>query len=293
MKKIESLTPEQIAKFPEYVRKWTDIGLSTKPADRPMAEKAIKAMYSQAGMQEPKIVWCSSPFSKGIARALLINAKLWDSVRDSVWDSGYGQHDANWIGFYDFFRNETKLVIETEKLSALTLLTQSAGWFIPHEHICFVSERHNILNRDNRGRLHSIDAPACAYPDGYAIYAVHGVRVPEYVVMRPNEITVEKIESETNAEVRRVMVERYGQYRYLLDSKATQIHSDDFGTLYRKEIPNDEPLVMVKVVNSTPEPDGSFKDYFIRVPPQIKRAREAVAWTFGKKEMEYAPCVQT
>ena len=35
--KIEKLTPEQIAKMPEYIEKWTKIGLSTEPADRPRA----------------------------------------------------------------------------------------------------------------------------------------------------------------------------------------------------------------------------------------------------------------
>jgi hypothetical protein len=34
MKKIETLTDEQKAKFQEYIKKWTDIGLSTEPANR-------------------------------------------------------------------------------------------------------------------------------------------------------------------------------------------------------------------------------------------------------------------
>lgn len=50
---------------------------------------------------------------------------------------------------------------------------------------------------------------------------------------------------------------------------------------------------MVKVVNSTPELDGSFKDYFLRVPPTMKRARQAVAWTFDVPEDDYALVVQT
>lgn len=50
---------------------------------------------------------------------------------------------------------------------------------------------------------------------------------------------------------------------------------------------------MVKVVNSTPEPDGSMKDYFLRVPPTVKTAREACAWTFGKSENDYAPMIET
>jgi hypothetical protein len=125
------------------------------------------------------------------------------------------------------------------------------------------------------------------------VYAIHGVRVPADVIENPASVTVERIERETNAEIRRVMIERYGQARYLVDSGAQQIHADDYGTLYRKEIPGDEPLVMVKVVNSTAEPDGSFKDYFLRVPPLMERARQAVAWTFGLEERDYAPAIQT
>ena len=57
-------------------------------------------------------------------------------------------------------------------------------------------------------------------------------------------------------------------------------------------------FLMVKVVNSTPEPDGSFKDYFIRVPPAFgdgqHTARSAVAWTFEESdEADYAPLVET
>jgi len=73
MKKIESLTPEQIAKFPQYVKEWTDYGLCTEPANRSEAEKAINEMYLCAGRNPPKkIVWCGSPFSQGITRAIIL-----------------------------------------------------------------------------------------------------------------------------------------------------------------------------------------------------------------------------
>jgi hypothetical protein len=50
---------------------------------------------------------------------------------------------------------------------------------------------------------------------------------------------------------------------------------------------------MVEVVNSTPEPDGSRKTYFLRVPPTIETAREAVAWTFGLGAVDYRPAVES
>ena len=74
---------------------------------------------------------------------------------------------------------------------------------------------------------------------------------------------------------------------------AQPVQGDECGELYRAELEGDEPLVVVKVRNSTPEPDGSTKDYFLRVPPTYKTARGAVAWTFGMDWRSYRPRVQT
>jgi hypothetical protein len=215
------------------------------------------------------------------------------SVRDSVGDSGYGSHDANWLGFYDFFRQELGLINQTEKLQGLTELAKNGGWFLPHAEICWVSERHSVLQRDTRGRLHSLTDAAVSYPDGWKIYAVHGVRVPEYVILNPEKITIEIIEKENNSEIKRIMIDRFGQDRYLKESGATLINTDQYGKLYRKEIENDEPLVMVNVINSTKEADGTSKEYWIRVPPDIKTSREAVSWTFGIKGNDYSPIIET
>jgi hypothetical protein len=121
----------------------------------------------------------------------------------------------------------------------------------------------------------------------------HGVRVTRQIIEFPDSIKVEQIEAEENAEVRRVMIERFGAAKYLQEAGAKAEHTDDYGTLYRKPRAGDSDLVMVKVVNSTREPDGSYKDYYLRVPPEVKRAREAVAWTFGMAEHDYAPEAQS
>jgi hypothetical protein len=67
MSKITKLTSEQESKFPEYVAKWKAIGLSTEPADRPRAEAAIRVMYANAGLAEPRIVWTQSPLGNALA----------------------------------------------------------------------------------------------------------------------------------------------------------------------------------------------------------------------------------
>ncbi|MBN2118545.1 MAG: hypothetical protein JW730_18370 [Anaerolineales bacterium] len=111
--------------------------------------------------------------------------------------------------------------------------------------------------------------------------------------MQPDSITVGEVQAESNAEIRRVMIERYGQGRYLEDAGAKIIHSSGDRILYRQEIPDDEPLVMVRVLNSTPEPTGEIKSYFLRVPPDITDADQAVAWTFGMTRDDYHPEMET
>ena len=189
-------------------------------------------------------------------------------------------------------------------------LAQTAGWTLPHKNICWVSERHHILARDERGRLHSVAGPACAYPDGWAIYAVHGVRVPEYVVERPQEITIAKIAAEENIEVRRVMIERYGEARYITDSGMKPVARDErFGDLYVQRMESGRPIAIVYVTNRTAEPDGTFRRYPIPVNPdlydgdagKIPQAAVASTWrtTPGGKELMfkdwrmYNPIVET
>jgi hypothetical protein len=207
-------------------------------------------------------------------------------------------------------------------------LMKSCGWTWWHQNILAISDRPAVINRDERGRLHCENGPSIAYRDGWKLYHWHGVVIPEYVIERPKKISVPGIEGEKNAEVRRVMLERYGIARFLKDAGAKLIHQDHAGQLFRKELTDDEPLVMVRVLNPTPEPDGTlsesearaafgdamvdanltsmvrigfaqrfenprFKEYFIRVHPGCKTAQEAVAWTFGMKPADYRPQIET
>jgi hypothetical protein len=97
-----------------------------------------------------------------------------------------------------------------------------------------------------------------------------------------------------------VLVERFGEERLVREGGATLVDEDATGRLWRRPLkrvswrtPDNEPVVMVEVVNSTPELDGSRKTYFLRVPPTVKTAREAVAWTFGLGAVEYRPAMET
>ena len=183
--------------------------------------------------------------------------------------------------------------LNREKLQAWADISKSCGWWNPFEGVVIACERPSVQQVDDQGRLHRLDGPALLCRDGFPVYAVHGVRMPDWVIEQKELISIEKIDAEQNAEVRRVMIEIFGQERFLIEGGAEEIASDDFGTLYRREIDGDEPLVMVKVVNSTAEPDGTFKDYFLRVPPTCQTPQEAVAWTFDIPSEQYSPQFQS
>lgn len=159
--------------------------------------------------------------------------------------------------------------------------------------VCFVCLPPSCLSVDEFARPHSETGPAVEFADGSCIYAFHGTPVPERVIKGRKQISPLTIDLEPNAELRRIMLEMYGMENYLRRSKARKIHQDEFGVLYRKHFFGDEPLVVVEVTNSTPEPDGSRRRYILRVPPDIVTAREAVAWTFGMRESEYRPSAES
>jgi hypothetical protein len=177
-------------------------------------------------------------------------------------------------------------------------IARSAGPWWALDGLAIVAERPLVLRRDDRGRPHCADGPAIAWADGLEAFAWHGVAVEPWVIREPERITVARIDATSNAEVRRVLVERFGEERLVREGGAELLDSDVVGRLWRRRIDaeptrwgprREEPVVMVEVLNSTPEPDGTRRTYFLRVPPTMRSAREAVAWTFGLAGSEYRP----
>ncbi|TXH53766.1 MAG: hypothetical protein E6Q97_12355 [Desulfurellales bacterium] len=149
--------------------------------------------------------------------------------------------------------------------------------------------RENQRGTQERFVWHAEDGPAHGWPDGEGAFYVMGVRVPRQVVMEPETLDPQQIIRHENQEVRRVMIDRYGAQNLFERLTSKVIHEDETGRLRRIEVPGDdeEPIVVVEVLNSTPEPDGTIKTYYLRVPPTTRRAKEGVAWTFGVDEAHY------
>ena len=296
---ITELTETQKSKLPEYVDKWVKIGLNTEPANRVEAEKGIELAYKIAGLKKPKIVWTLSPLSSGITRYCVfgilknitnsvgdsmvnsVGNSMVNSVRDSVGDSVYGQHDASWLGFYDYFYNELNLKSQTKKLNGLWLIAKNANWFLPHKNICWISERHDICKLKD-GKIHSINSPAIHYLDGFEIYALNGVRLPKEIVMTPAEkIDPKIILTEKNAEIRRELVRKIGIERviYKLGAKSLDKSGDGIYELLSINLGDERYRPYLKMRNP------SIQTWHIEgVAPNIRTVEEALKWRNQSEE---------
>jgi hypothetical protein len=242
------------------------------------------------------------------------------AVHDAWWKYLGGTFWLSWRAWTSYFRDVCGLELPGDlwdRDRAYAQAQQSAGWWWPHRQFVMVCDRPKEIHRERVGpdgwgshRLHHDTGPAISWRDGFALYFVHGVRVRERVVMRPETITAAEVLAEPNSEVQRIMAERMGWERFLAESGAEEIHRDDWGILYRRRLA-DEDALFVKVVNSTPEPDGSVKDYVLAVHPELRpmsrgrggepvlgrpqklTARNAVGSTFGLRGEEYAPLYES
>ena len=100
------------------------------------------------------------------------------------------------------------------------------------------------------------------------------------------------IEAEHDPQIRRCMIDIMTPQRFIEQSGAYRVAQDESGTLWRQRWRWDA-WAAVEVVNGTPEPDGTYKHYFLQVPPTVRTPREAVAWTYGLSERHYRPSMRT
>lgn len=335
MTKITKLTAEQEQQLIAERTEWLRIGRSTEPIDEATTKEVIADFYRRIGKQAPRFLVFDSPQACCIATPLFLKMlgrkddRPLNEQAQEIYRAYYAQGWwSSWVAFYRFGEKiGVKFEVgNAELLAAWERLTKACHWFFPFEHWCILSRRPVKVEIDQQGRIHG----GVEYADGTGVWAHHGIRVPREAIRTPSWVTVERIEKETNSEVRRAFVEIYGSGKYLLDSGAEQLHKDQYGILYRK---ND--VVSVRVLNSTPEPDGTlssdealsifgkprwwrdefsgqrFKEYFLDVHPQLcplldpvvdgrelgdpqaMTARNAVASTFGLRGEEYEPQVET
>ncbi|MEG4069688.1 leucine-rich repeat domain-containing protein [Microcoleus sp. Pol11C2] len=178
------------------------------------------------------------------------------------------------IDFYIFslgivFRPEFLKVVESMKQ-----LLAECGWIFMFHNVCYVCSRPTQLYLDSEYRLHAEGESAIAFADGYSLYFHHGVILPKkYGKVHPDLWQAEWLLSESNAELRRVLIERIGYDRICQQLQAVELDSWQEYTLLKIDNADVEPIYLLKM---TCPSTGHI--HALRVPPDVTSAKEAIRW---------------
>jgi hypothetical protein len=202
-----------------------------------------------------------------------------------------GPHHLAAPGVYEYLHDVRAWQEPMLPLRGLWAIAKNAGWMVPHEHVCWISERPSILSTDLRGRLHSPDGAALRYPDGWSAHAWKGVQVPAWMIEHPERITPAEIDDTFDPVLRNCMIDIMTPERFIRSGVVARVCEDETGILWRKLWSFRGVTIgswsAVEVVNGTAEADGSRKRYILRVPDHMRSACEGVAWTYGLTQQHY------
>jgi hypothetical protein len=218
----------------------------------------------------------------------------------NMWNGGnqWGQY----VSFLSFFRHVAGLQLDYSKWDHYEVLATLSGPRIMHHDFCMISDKPEALTVDEQNRPHNETGPFCRWRDGTSLYAVHGVYVPAWIIEHPETLTVDKIHAEENAEVRRIMIERYGLSRYVRDAQFEVLDADKDPLGQARRLLRRGDTLVVELTNSTEDADGSRRMYHVPCHPELRpmlpdgglgdpqrlTALNAVASTYGLRGEEYA-----
>jgi hypothetical protein len=266
---ITKLTKKQEAKFPEYVKKWTDIGLSTHKSDDKEITRIVKEIYKVSKLADPQVIIVDSP-----QEAIDMGCK-YDADR-------YIKGWSGWSAWVDFFKTECGVKVENDLESELA---QHCLMYWVYEGKSFVVRNPVEINLDSQNRPHSYNKPSILFANGDCICHFSGIKVPMKYV-KAKTFTKNEILSEANVDIRREMVAKIGilEAEKVLGANSVDKLKTSFGGEY-------ELLMIDYKGNGTQRPylkmkNPSIKAYHIEgVGESVKTVNDAVKYRMNLNEM--------
>lgn len=158
------------------------------------------------------------------------------------------------------------------------------GFRVMHEEFCIVSDFPEVIRVDNENRPHCENGPSHRWRDGWSLYHWHGVSIPSEWVEDRSSLTPQIALTWKNIEQRRAACEILGWDAILtaLDAKTINVDGDpEIGELVEVTLPEigRERFLRVRC--------GTGRRFALPVPPEMKTALEANAWTFGIDAIDF------
>ena len=152
------------------------------------------------------------------------------------------------------------------------------GFRVMHEDFCIVSDFPELIKMDDRNRPHCETGPSHRWRDGWSLYHWHGVAVPGEWLENKESLTPRTALTWENVEQRRCACEILGWESILSELNAVTVEKDadpEIGELVEVDIPDVGKEKFLRVTC------GTGRTFALPVPPTMKTALQANAWTFG------------
>jgi hypothetical protein len=208
-------------------------------------------------------------------------------LRDRVRDSVGAFHRARLFAFLRLFHE----LFEENRLIHMAHFNEMVSGYRLESREAWLVSKPTVLKWDAQGRLHSASGPCIQYRDGWGAYAWHGVSVPEKLILYPEHMSRQDWIQEHNAEVRRAIQERLGNERFVQLMGGLCIDQGKRGSLIEIDLGSGDPERVAHYVQV--QDSSTQRHYYLRVPPSITKADEAIAWTFGLDARDYRPGQET
>ena len=229
---IESLTPEQEAKIPEYVKMGIDIGFSTTRMNREKAKAYVKKLYKFMGRKntDPEIIFAEGPMEAWGKIEEIYGEKI-----EFVWPYLDGQFWSCYYAWINFYRDVVRLQIDIDTSIIEEMI--EFGNIYPLENHCIMAEKIETCQYDPSFGLHCEGSHAMSYRDGTKIWALHGVIVPQWLAETPHDkLNPKDFATIENVEVRREFVRKVGVERICNELGSKILDKSPDGTYELHEI---------------------------------------------------------
>jgi hypothetical protein len=256
------LTKEEEALIEVYYQK--HLAMMTDQHTLEAVTPTINTMWEKLGAKKnPEIVLCDSP----IACKKASKGKDGLYVYWSLWLSSYA-------ALYDY-SDKIGIELDQEKLKECLAWSAHCPYILFNDDIVYVSNRPNKVEYNDDRQLHCEDGMACSFNDGWGVYAIDGVHLDKQIVMEPETQTISEIRNESNEEVKRIRIERFGTGKFLKGIAAKIIDQRDNAIEATKEYLLSTDMDMNYLMCHCP---STAKDFYLEVPPETKTCSDAQNW---------------
>jgi hypothetical protein len=212
MVKIETLSKEQEALFPQYRDEGLKVGYDTNTDyDLDLVKGLINEVRALSDKKLPPVkewIQLDSPYEACKIEGV------------TPYNALYGQQDIHWLQFYKYFREVCGLTEETQRTVAMRELCNHIGWWWFSEDKVIITKKPSYIGTSTRKAtwgdapiVHDTEGMAIKYLDGTGCYKLDDILIPEahhWLFTDKSKRTAENIMGINNVDVRNAALKLLG-----------------------------------------------------------------------------------